>query len=327
MSPTATVQRIVHCDWGAKNSKRVMCTADVLNGAWFIGTLSEAGETRTLLQRIRNGLDPRDRVVIGFDFPIGYPQAFGEKAGLGSFVDAVPIFGEGKWEHFFSKTNDANLVSIYRPFYPRTGKPKGSTSEKLHLSALGMQRRDWFRRCELSTSNRDPASPLFWTLGPKAVGTAALCGWQEILQPLLADTNRSFQVWPFEGDLNSILEQGHDVVVETYPAEAYNHIGFPDYWKGKTKQEKRRKRAGDILGWAEKNHVSISEPIRRQIEDGFGAEAKGEDPFDALIGICSMIAVVKGVRPEGPEGFRTIEGIANHEGWIFGQQSMPDSQK
>jgi hypothetical protein len=260
--------------------------------------------------------------MIGFDFPIGYPKAFGQKAGLDNFLDALSSFGEGEWEHFFTKTDDSELVNIHRPFYPRTGKPKGSTSQETQSNSLGIEWPALFRRCELPTSYRNQASPLFWTLGPKAVGTAAICGWREILQPLLTGDRQTFQIWPFAGKLESILQQGHDVVVETYPGEAYSHVGFPEFWSGKTNRQKRRERAQNILGWTKKNDVSVSRQIRDCILDGFGPGTQGEDPFDAIIGLCSMIAVIEGDRPEGPEGFRTVDGIANHEGWIFGQ-NMP----
>jgi hypothetical protein len=37
-----------------------------------------------------------------------------------------------------------------------------------------------------------------------------------------------------------------------------------------------------------------------QLQDGFGAHADGEDRFDALIGLLSMIGVVDGRRLERP---------------------------
>ncbi len=290
------------------------------DSGWSIDLLSDVGETSTLLQRTRDDLNGDQRVLIGFDFPIGYPKAYGEMTGCARFLDALPNFGNGEWSDFFSKTDDSELVSIHRPFYPRTGKPKGSTSAQKQEDALGILRPELFRRCERRTCYRNEASPLFWTIGAKQVGSAAMCGWEEILQLLIAEENRGFQIWPFEGDLASMTRSGRDIVVETYPGEAYSHIGFPQFWSGKTTQEKRRARASNILNWTENNHVTVSEQILARIQDGFGPESSGEDPFDAVVGMCSMIEVVEGRRREGPEGFRNLEGITNHEGWIFGQE-------
>jgi len=290
------------------------------DGSWSIVLLSDVGETSTLLQRTRDDLNENQRVLIGFDFPIGYPKAFGERTGCAQFLDALPNFGNGEWSDFFSKTDNSELVSIHRPFYPRTGKPKGSTSVVRHVQALGIERSEQFRRCERRTCYRNEASPLFWTIGARQVGTAAMCGWQEILQPLIREENRGFQIWPFEGDLESITNNDHDVVVETYPGEAYSHIGFPNFWRGKRIQEERRARASNILNWTENNHVTVSGQILARIQDGFGSQPSGEDHFDAVVGMCSVIDVVEGRRREGPEDFRNLGGISNHEGWIFGQE-------
>jgi hypothetical protein len=300
-----------------------MCIANKSSKGWSIDELDDAGNTSTLLASTRQQLNDNHRVIIGFDFPIGFPETFGLRTGFSGFLDALPNLGRGNWSNFFTKTDDASLVCIQRPFYPRTGKPAGSTSAEKQEKALGIPRSQLFRRCELQTYNRTKASPLFWTIGAKQVGTAAMSGWQEILKPLLDDKQRKFKIWPFEGSLESILKSDCDIVVETYPGEAYNHIDFPKHWKGKRNQSDRKDRAVDILGWMERNGVTAAGPIRSRIEDGFGAGSKGEDPFDAVVGICSMISVVEGKRSEGPKNFRASEALTTYEGWIFGQTDTP----
>jgi len=94
-------------------------------------------------------------------------------------------------------------------------------------------------------------------------------------------------------------------------------LGFPRHWSGKTDQNKRRERAVSIFDWADKSKVKMSETVRSQVEDGFGSERSGEDPFDALVGACSMIEVVEGRRLEGR---CSDESHRRHEGWIFGQK-------
>ena len=49
---------------------------------------------------------------------------------------------------------------------------------------------------------------------------------------------------------------------------------------------------------------------------GFGASDHDEDRFDATLGLLSMIAVVKGLRPAGTPPVGEMRDV---EGWILGQ--------
>jgi len=317
------LKRVVHCDWGVSARKRATCIANRTSSGWRIDSIGNAGDPRSLLSRISENLATQDRVVIGFDFPIGYPESYGLQAALHGFLTALPMLGQGVWENFFNKAYEPHEVSIHRPFYPRHGNPQGFTSTDIHAAALGIRWKDLYRVCEKGTDYRNQASPLFWTLGPKAVGTAAICGWREVLQPLLAMPHREFGIWPFEGSLGSILQNRKGAVVETYPGEAYSHIGFPRFWTGKTSRLSRQGRAVDFHRWADKAEVTFSDAVTDEIENGFPqidgqrSERDGEDPFDALVGLCSMMEVVRGAREEGRHPSPAAE---RHEGWIFGQQ-------
>ena len=54
---------------------------------------------------------------------------------------------------------------------------------------------------------------------PGSVGSAACALWQELAPRLTA--SRGFKVWPFEGDLQVLLESSPIVVGEIYPRAAY----------------------------------------------------------------------------------------------------------
>jgi hypothetical protein len=52
-----------------------------------------------------------------------------------------------------------------------------------------------------------------------SVGSAACALWQELASQLTAD--RTFKVWPFEGELQELLQSTSVVVGEMYPRAAY----------------------------------------------------------------------------------------------------------
>jgi hypothetical protein len=119
------------------------------------------------------------------------------------------------------------------------------------------------------------------------------------------------------GELQELIETYSTVVAETYPAEGYRHLHFPIRWGSKGKQEDRRKRRNEFRAWSTQRHVVFDDAILQQIDDGFGPRKDGEDPFDALVGLCSMVEVVLGHRAAGgprPERLKV-------EGWILGQAS------
>jgi hypothetical protein len=102
-------------------------------------------------------------------------------------------------------------------------------------------------------------------------------------------------VWPFDGDLEALLEPGHCVVVETHPAEACTHLGLtaPGIEWSKRSQEDRRERALHAITAATARGTVISQDLRDVCRDGFGEGPDGEDAFDALIGLLTMIEVAE----------------------------------
>jgi len=60
-----------------------------------------------------------------------------------------------------------------------------------------------------------------------------------------------------------------------------------------------------------------------RIRDGFGTAEAGEDAFDAVLGLMSMIEVLLDHRSDGVPSIGNIRDI---EGWIFGQAYEPANQ-
>jgi hypothetical protein len=71
-----------------------------------------------------------------------------------------------------------------------------------------------------------------------------------------------------------------------------------------------------MLEWASRHRVSFAPKIKQSMLNGFGAGGEGEDPFDALAGLCGMIEVADGRRAEAPDPTALSRSC---EGWILGQ--------
>jgi len=103
---------------------------------------------------------------------------------------------------------------------------------------------------------------------------------------------------------------------ETYPALACDHIGFR-FASGESKQ-KNQKQAACLLTWSDSRGINAIPSLRAEMLYGFGIDPTGEDRFDALVGVLSMIDVVTDRRvanaPDDPK-------ITQWEGWILGRTS------
>jgi hypothetical protein len=175
------------------------------------------------------------------------------------------------------------------------------------------------RRCDRATPQRPAASPLFWTLGAKQVGKAAISGWRDLLVPALR-CGLDLAIWPFHGPLKVLLQNHRYVVAETYPAEIYRHLGLPLIHPGggsKRRQDSRRACADAMLAFAQ-GKIELDPRLETAIHDGFGPVSDGEDPFDATVGLLGMLNVVLGHRPTSEPGDPAISRV---EGWILGQSA------
>ena len=195
----------------------------------------------------------------------------------------------------------------------------GGTSQQHLTEALSVESMtDLLRRCDRKSETRGAASSVFWTLGGKQVGKAAIIGWRKVLAPALADGDVDVAVWPFDGNLHDLVTQHRVTLAETYPAEACLHLGMtpPGSRWSKTSQEGRQSQAPHLLDWTRRRSVELTPELCAQIESGFGPSRDAEDPFDALVGLLSMLEVVMGHRPDGAPDDPSVRKL---EGWILGQ--------
>jgi hypothetical protein len=280
---------------------------------WFVERIAAVPSSVELLKL---WLLTGQSVLAGFDFPIGLPAQYGERTGFENFLEALPHLGQGEWADFFLVAKTPTEISLHRPFYPANAllEPR----RKHLLEGLGCDDFDQLRRiCERKCNGRRAASPIFWTVGANQVGKAAIDGWQNILRPALAG---GAKLWPFQGSLSALSEFGGCVLCETYPQEAYGHIGVKlqssRRGEGKSTQVGRQRVSQSIAAWAQTHHARLDRSLETQIQEGFGESRIAEDQFDALIGLLSMIAVVNHTRRDG-----CPSPVSQWEGWILGQLS------
>jgi hypothetical protein len=307
---------VVHSDWSQDAAKRWKAHATWSGMQYELHASTCVGPLNGFFAGLLDACSSEGKVLAGFDFPIGVPNAYASLAGIANFVQVLPQFGQGAWTQFYDLAITQQQIGIHRPFYPYA--PGGKRVAHL-VTALNMMNAEaLLRSCEMATPYRNAACILFWTLGAKQVGRAAISGWRDLLSPGLADPNLAINVWPFHGGYQQLIGSPCRIIVtETYPAEGYVHLGFPRGKWSKRVQADRKIRGGQVATWAQQRGVVLSQGLQQQLADGFGASPDGEDPFDAVIGLCSMLEVVLGYRLDGAQNNAAPLTV---EGWIFGQQ-------
>jgi hypothetical protein len=310
---------VTHADWSVNGAKRWMVRATLRDdGRYDVHTPELVGELSTLIERMQ-GLAAGGAAVLGFDFPLGLPLPYAERAGIGDFLAVLPKFGQAEWAAFYEVAERQDEINLRRPFYPRRagGTRHHHLTERLEVETMN----DLRRRCDMPTTGRRAASPLFWTLGGQQVGKATICGWRDVVAPALR-SGIDVAVWPFAGRFFDLLRPGRVVLAESYPAEYYGHLGISfrpssagQKW-GKRVQAARQTAGQKLLAWAGALPVELSPGLRDAIERGFGARTDGEDQFDAAVGCFGMLNVVLGNQPAGDPDDERVRRI---EGWILGQ--------
>ena len=175
-----------------------------------------------------------------------------------------------------------------------------------------------YRRCD-RCPGCDPAEAIFWLVGPKQVGRAAITGWRDLLAPAMA-SDPPPSIWPFDGCLAELLGRPGIVVAETYPTEMYRHLDLTIRRGGRSKrrQSDRAADAAAMHEWARTNRVHLTSRLHAEIVDGFGAGNDGEDRFDAIVGLLGMLDVILGNLLSGePE-----DDTTRIEGWILGRSCV-----
>jgi hypothetical protein len=301
---------VAHADWSMHPGKRWLARAILQPSGSYLALAPEpVGALEDLFARLAGGGSGDGAVLLGVDFPIGLPKAYAKCAGIDDFVEHLAQFDD----HFYAVARQPSEICITRPFYPYSGGRKGTVSRQQLLEGLALVGTGGLhRRCEQLAN----ASPLFWTLGAKQVGRAAISGWRDLLAPALRE-GLDLAIWPFQGRLGRLLADHRYVVAETYPAEIYRHLKLPPI--SKRRQASRWNCGSALLAFAHHAQIEVDPLLETEICDGFGSTADGEDRFDATVGLFGMLNVVLGHRATGEPDDPSITRI---EGWILGRSAF-----
>ncbi len=309
---------LIHADWSKDPRKRWFARADRTPSGWQADGPWLVGDCAVFLDKAFADSAAGQSVLMGFDFPIGLPRAYGAKTGFRDFRQALQIFGTAEWTRVFDVAEHAHEVSLQRPFYPLKGT-KGVRRAEL-VEGLGLADfSETLRACDVAAGGGSSACSMFWTLGGNQVGKAAIAGWLEVIRPGLASGAR---LWPFDGALRDLGTNPGVVLAESYPALAYAAIGAPmKASESKRRQADRRSKADVVTAWAALSGVNLSDRLAAQIQHGFGPKPDGEDPFDAVMGLFAMIEIADGRRPEVSYVESEIQDAESSlwEGWILGR--------
>lgn len=124
---------------------------------------------------------------------------------------------------------------------------------------------------------------MFWTLGGNQVGKAAICGWQEVVQPA---RRAGALLWPFEGALPSLAGAGTLVIFMRPIRRRLMGTSVSSFAAGPASRTR-------LIGASSVRHssrcrehgVQLADAMYDAINDGFGPRKSGEDPFDAAMGL------------------------------------------
>lgn len=322
-TPLDGITRVIHCDWSMHGNKRWAAVADRRDGQWLLTGPCEVNVKAPddLLQAVGVATGSNDCTLVAFDFPIGVPAGWGAKTGASDFAALLPKLGRNEWSEFFEVAKTPDEISITRPFYPNA---PGGTSREFLWEALAIDPEQGLRACERPLPGvHSGASPLFWTLGGKQVGKAALSGWALLQAPV---DRGECVLWPFAGELDELVRPGEVIVAESYPGAYYAPLGGPKGGSGwsKRKQADRKALFAEPLvtgagAWGPQTWraaARFSPRLCDAITTGFSSTSVGEDQFDAVVGLLGVLDGLDASEAWAPDD--ADGSIRTWEGWILG---------
>lgn len=196
-----TIRTVFCIDGSATNAKkRPLYRLDVTKAGPCISRCAGDRIVETLAGAASS---PDAPVLLLADVPLGLPDQFpAVYTGNPSFLDwldATHQRTKGVWRQMV-----ASGVAGQSPMTPFVENPTRGTKANGKFPK---------RRCDAKTS----AESLYWCMGPRQVGKAALQFWFETLIPLRKKLEKDLAVWPFESTEGKKL-----IVAECYPAILYS---------------------------------------------------------------------------------------------------------
>lgn len=283
---------VAHADWSASPAGRAVVLAErsARTGIWWLAAGDPTG-VRDLLAT--------PRALVGFDAPLGLPRAYAKARDILSF--RAFLAGCSTEDPFWTPVAPPERPRLARPFYPARagGARRADLEEGLGLGPFAT----YLRVCDRLTH----AQCLFWTLGPKQCGRAALAIWRE----LLLGPREQLAIWPFDGPLARLLAEPGPIVAETYPGLAYRLLALPRF--AKRRASERSRLAGRLRERVCALDARLDPELEAELEAGFPATR--DHGFDALVGCLLLLEIVEGRRGSGDP---VPAEAARIEGWMLG---------
>ena len=284
----------VSADWGKSPEKRSVYIADFRARRIQRGEPPGASWDVDALLDLANRLARNGPVLVGVDVVLGVPQGYWRlvleerrRRPPATFVEWLE--GLGASNGFFETVVEPHEWRVDRPWFKVAQGDGGLTS---FTSQVGDGMR---RRVDIATH----ANPVFAVAGiPGTVGGGTRAFWKELIPHLSG--RRGFAVWPFEGELSSLLEKRRVVLCETFPRLAYAAALTPALPTGAMRIFKTRKgprnAACDRLAraeWVRAHGIDLGDLARPRAN---------EDDFDAHLTAAAVFRCVhEGMRLDHPQ--------------------------
>ena len=300
--------RLVHADWSVDPKKRWLASACWHDGACRIDAVEPVGDLAT---RWTQWSDAAAATLVGFDLPIGLPRSYLALRKIPTFRAFLAQALAGGAADFFEVAEAAAEISPRRPFYPLRAGPRGTVKRDHLAQGIGLPLDALMRACD----RRAGAECLFFTLGPRSVGKAALTMWHELLLPTL-ERETPPRLWPFDGGLADLLAPGRVVFAECWPTLSARRLGLVGPGRSKRSASDRAAMAAVLIDALQAREVDMAPAVRDALLAGLPFGRSGEDAFDALLGLWGMIAVLRGEIGEMQSGL--AQELREAEGWMLG---------
>lgn len=206
---------VLCADWGKELRKRAVYLAEVPTR--IVRRLPASGWTAAEVLAEAERRSSGGCVLATFDAPLGVSESFlaalrrSSGRPMVNFLELLTAVRS--MPRFFDASS---IAKDWRPERPFFSVPAGKRGLQRYVDAAAEYGVSIYRRIDRLTG----AKPLFVKSGiPGSVGSAACALWQE-LAPRLTNS-RAFKMWPFEGDLEALLQSAAVVVGEIYPRAAY----------------------------------------------------------------------------------------------------------
>lgn len=312
---TKCPELVVAADWSVARNGRRLAVAKLRadkRSYEIHDAPDEISDPSRLLEQLAVYKQADATALVGFDFPIGLPRKYAVANNIKGFRAGLELFENApEWQDFYEPSDHP---SPHQPFAPKSSRSRLKRAELARALGLSAES-DLLRMCDRRTATRYQAESVFYLRFAKQVGRSAIQGWRDVIAPARSQV----RLWPFDGDLNTVLLKPGFVIAEIYPAETVTQLGLllgPGTGKSKRRKEDRAEACATLLAGAELSGISMSSVVERLLKSG----CDSEHDFDALISLLGMIQLVQGSRGTNAP---TDESVRTTEGWILGQDPTP----